>query len=578
MAQTGLHYEFGPFRVDSRERLLWRNGKVVPLTPKVFDILLVLIQSRGHILSKEKLMKLVWPDTVVEENNLTRNISTLRKALGDGSKQPRYIETIPWRGYRFVAALKELPDELGAIDSLAVLPFLNGGSDPAAEYLCDGITDSLINKLSLLPNLRVMSRNSIFRYKAHSADTGLTQAQRVGFPRADVVGRELDVRAVLMGRVSEAGEILIVSVELVDARDNRHLWGAQYNRPLADLFATQETISLEISERLRLKLTREEQQRLSKRYTENTEAYQLYLKGCYYWHKLTIDGVGKGIELFQQAIEKDPGYALAYTGLLDCYTYLGSPVEAKRAATRALELDPKLGEAHASLGFSTFLYDWDFPEAERRFKRAIELKPNYAEAHHWYAIYLANMGRHEDAIHEAQRAQELDPLSLLMNQTAGNVLVCAREYDRAVEALRKTIDMDANFAAPHSTLGLVYVELGLYELAMAQFEKVRALLGNDVRMEPSLKALSGYVYAAWGKASEALKMAEEISSQPAGLPYSIAAIYARLGEKDRALEWLERAYRERSFELVGLKVDPRFDNLRRDPRLQDLLRRVGFAP
>jgi adenylate cyclase len=570
--QEKLFYEFGPFRLDVRERMLERHGEEVPLTPKVFDILLVLVQNRGRILTKDEMMSLVWPDTMVEESNLTRNISTLRKALGDGPNEHRYIETIPWRGYRFVASVREMSDQSATIDSLAVLPFLNESADPAAEYLSDGVTESLINKLSLLTGLKVMSRNSVFRYKVRDPERSL--------PNAETVGRELGVRAVLTGRIRQTERILIASVELVDAADNRHIWGAQYNREFSDIFAMQEAMAQQIAERLRLRLTGKDRDRLTRRHTENPDSYQLYLRGRYFWNKLTIDGVRRGIEHFQQAIEKDPGYAAAYAGLLDCYTYLNSPAEARRAAIKALELDPALGEAHASLGFFKFLYDWDWPEAEREFMRAIELNPNYPEAHHWYAIYLANMGRHREAIREAKHARELDPLSLLMNQTAGNVLCLARDYDRAIEELQKTLDMDANFASAHGTLGLVYAQKGMCEEAIAEFQKVNALVGGIASIEASVKALMGYAYARSGDKSQAIKLIDEISdpSQQVAPPYSIAGIYAALGETDQAFEWLNKAYQDRSFQLVGLKVDPTLDNLRSDPRFQDLLDRVGLAP
>ena len=284
----------------------------------------------------------------------------MRNALGERPREHQYIETVPWRGYRFVASVKEVRDQSArpAISSIAVLPFVNVAGDPNLEYLADGITETLINNLSQLTQLKVMSRNSTFRYKGRETD-------------ASAVGQDLNVQSVLIGRVAERDDLLSISVELVDAHDDSHIWGAQYNRKRADIFAMQETIAQEITEKLRLKLTGEEQQRLTRRHTENAEAYQLYLKGRYYFNKLTLDGVQKGVEHFQQAIEKDAQYALAYTGLIDCYNYLAKRAEAKTAATRALELDQTLGEAHASLAFHRFLYDWDFADAEREFKQAL---------------------------------------------------------------------------------------------------------------------------------------------------------------------------------------------------------------
>ena len=575
-----------------------RDGAVVPLTPKVFDILLVLLENAGHLLSKDEVMKIVWPDTAVEEANLTRNISTLRKALGERPHQPQYIETIPWLGYRFVAEVKKLRqpssdsanglvnhqdhnlahhlthqlvnDSARPIESVAVLPFVNEGHDAEAEYLSDGLTESLINNLSRLTKLKVMSRNSVFRYQAREGQSKLADAQ--------ALGQEFGVQAVVTGRIAQHNENILVSVELADARDNRHLWGERYSRPLADLFTVQEEIAREIAEKLRLHLTREEARRIAKRETENAEAYRLYLKGRYHWNKVSLDGVQKGIDYFQQAIEKDPHYALAYAGLVDCYNYLGKSVEAKQAAEKALELDETLGEAHASLAFFRFLYDWDWAGAEKEFKRALELNHNYAQAHHWYAIFLGNLGRHDEAIREAQIAQELDPLSLLNSLTLGLVLYMARQYDCAVEEIAKTLEMDANFTAAHSTLGAVYLQQGKYELALAEYQKVMESLGGNVLATLSVKAIIGQIYAASGKRRQAMQILDDLLKQPERWPYLIAELYASLGDKDQAFAWLNRAYDERNLQLISLKVVPTMDSLRADLRFAELLRRIGLEP
>ena len=307
-----ISYEFGSFRMDPHERVVRCGKKLLPLTPKVFDILLVLLQNPGRILTKEEIMKQVWPDTIVEESNLARNVSTLRKALGEEPDRQQFIETIPWRGYRFVAEVRKSREDAEAIDSLAVLPFINEGQDPAAEYLSDGITESLIHKLSLLSNLKVMSRNSVFRYKVHN--------QKELLPDAKIVGSKLGVRAVLTGRIRIVDNAVLVGVELVDAGDDRHLWGAQYNRELSNIFTLQEAISQQIAGQLKLKLTSQDRRRLAKHQTENPEAYQLYLKGRHFQSKMTLESVQKGVELFQQALEKDPAYGLAYTGLSGCFT------------------------------------------------------------------------------------------------------------------------------------------------------------------------------------------------------------------------------------------------------------------
>ena len=567
--QATTSYEFGPFHVDARERRLLRNGEVVPLRPKVFDILLVLVQNSGHILSKDDVMKLVWPNTAVEEGNIARNVSTLRKALGESPHTRQYVETVPWRGYRFVANVREVREQSArrALNSVAVLPLVNANDDPHTEYLSDGITDSLISSLSQLTRLKVMSRNSVFRFKVKDA-TDPPDAQRVG--------QELGVQAVLTGRVGRRDDDLFISIELVDARDNSHIWGAQYGRRLADIFTLQETIAHEIAENLRLHLTGEEQQRLRKRYTENSAAYENYLKGRYYFNKLTPDGVQKGIEYFGQAIEQDQNYALAYTGLGDCYNYLAKSKEAREAFEQALKLDQTQGEAHASLGFYKFLYNWDWVGAEKEFQQAIDLKPNYAEAHHWYAVYLANLGRHDEALREAERARELDPLSLLMNMTPGLTSYLARRYDEAIEAFRKVVEMEPTFMAARSMLGHAYEQKGRYERAIAEYETVLDIFGEDADVKASVKALLARAYAGWGKRAEAMKLVEEIETEHPATSYLMAHVYAALGEKERAFAHLDKAFAERHVHLVSVKVDPALDGLREDPRFADFVQRVGL--
>lgn len=562
--QTKTSYEFGPFRVDARERRLLRDGKPVPLTPKVFDVLLALMQNSGHILSKDELIKLVWPDTAVEEGNLARNISTLRKALGETSRRHEYVETIPWRGYRFVAAVKEVRERRAGpqIDSVAVLPFVNVAADPNLEYLADGIAESLIGNLSQLTALKVMSRHSAFRYKGRDAN-------------AQMVGRELNVQAVLMGRIAERGDVLSISVELVDARDDAHIWGAQYTRHPADISTMQQTIVQEISEKLRFSTTSDEHQRMVRRHTDNVEAYHLYLKGRFFFSKLTMDGVTKGIAHFEQAIEKDAHYALAYTGLIDCHNYLGEREAARQAATKALELDYTLGEAHASLAFHKFIYDWDFAGAEREFKQALELSPSYAEAHHWYAIHLANMGRHDEARCEAERARELDPLSLLMNMTPGLTAYLARRYDEAIEAFRRVIEMEPNFMAAHSMLAHGFEQKGMFEKAIAEYQTVLEMFGENPDVKASIKALLARAYGFWGHRAEATKIVHELEKEHPANSYLMAHAYAALGKEEQAFSFLEQAFDERSFQLVSLKTDPALDGLRTDPRFEDLLRRMG---
>jgi len=571
--QTNTCYEFGPFRVDARERRLLRNHEVVPLTPKVFDVLLALLENRGHLLTKDDVIKLVWPNTAVEEGNIARNISTLRTALGERPREHQYIETVPWRGYRFVANVTEVRDDIvrPPISSIAVLPFLNVIQDPDLEYLAEGITESLINNLSQLAELKVMSRNSVFRYKDRETD-------------ASVVGRDLHVQAVVLGRVAKHKNMLSIGVELVDARDDSHMWGGQYTRQAADILTMPEKIAHEITGKLHLKLTQAQQQGLVHRQTNNAEAYHCYLKGRYYFNKLTPDGVRRGIEHFKQAIEKDPNYALAYVGLGDCRNYWAQPSEAKEAMTKALQIDDELGEAHASLGFFKFIYDWDFQGAEKELRQAVQLTPSYPEAHHWSAVYFANMGRHEEAGVEARLSVELDPLSLLMNMTPGLTSYLARDYQRAEAHLLKVIELEPNFPAAHSVLGNVYVQQGLFDKGMIEYQKVMALIEGVRIAELSVSALIGHAQAKAGKRSKASKILDELikasgkgdQASPIVSPHFIAEIHAALGQKDLAFEWLNKAYDQHDVQMVSFRVNPTLDSLRNDSRFTDLLRRVDL--
>lgn len=644
-------FEFDSFRLDPAEHLLLRDGEPVPLEPKVFETLLVLIRQ-GRLVGKEELMQAVWPDSFVEESNLTRNISVLRKALTRTDGGPQYIETVPKRGYRFVGEVRALAGERAdlvvqsarvsvvveeeesdeetkgereftteqehggatrwkeqsfgktkrhklsvaltlalltaavaaavyfnpfggsgqAIDSLAVLPFINVDGNPDTEYLTDGITDSLINGLSQLPRLKVMSRNSVFRYKGREMD-------------AQAAGNQLGVRAVLTGRVVPHGDSLSISIELVDARDNSHLWGEQYNYKLSDLPAVQAELARDISEKLRLKLSGEDKQRLTKRDTVNPEAYDLYLKGRYNLNALTPEGDKKSLEYFQRAIDMDSHYGLAYAGLAESYTALASlgttfsipPKEAfpkaKAAALRALELDDTLAEAHTSLGFIMSL-DLDWNVAEREFKRAIALNPNYVVAHHLYSHYLISMGRFEESLVESQRALALDPLDVAMNFHLGFHYFNARQYDQAIAQLQKTLEMDPNSAEAHGILGVVYEQTGRFDDAIAELQKNRELGGYDQR------GIIGHVYAISGQRGEAQKLLDQLheeSKHKYVSPYNFARIYEGLGEKDQAFAWLEKAYAERDSNITLLKVDSEFDSLHSDPRFTELLRRIGLA-
>ena len=653
-------FEFDSFRLDPAEHLLLRDGEPVPLEPKVFETLLVLIR-RGGLVGKDDLMQAVWPDSFVEESNLTRNISVLRKALNRNDGGPPYIETVPKRGYRFVGEVRALaggqaelivqsarvsvvieeeetdgetkgdgdiatrregeiatrqePDAatgwqqqfLGkikrhkvsvsltlavllaavaaavyvrsfgqsaqAIDSIAVLPFVNVDENSDTEYLSDGITESLINNLSLLPTLKVMSRNSVFHYKGSEVD-------------AQEAGKQLGVRAVLTGRVATRGDSLSIITELVDARDNRHLWGQQYDRKLSDILAVQAELSRDISEKLRLKLSGEDKQRLTKRDTVNAEAYDLYLKGRYYLNDLTPGGANRSLEYFQRAIEKDPRYGPAYAGLAEyyagaVYAVTSSTIppkeaysKAQAAALRAVELDDTLAEAHTSLGMIAMLQEWDWNAAERELKRAIALNPNDVDAHHWYSHYLIYLGRFEESLVESERALALDPLDVGMNYHLGFHYFNAHQYDQAIAQLQKALDMNPNHSDAHSVLGLVYEQKGRYQEAIAEMQKNKELGGVDQR------GCIGHIYASSGQRGDAQKLLDQLQEDAKHKnvsPCNIARIYEGLGQKDQAFAWLEKAYAERDSNITNLKVDPEFDSLHSDPRFTDLLRRIGLS-
>ena len=457
------------------------------------------------------------------------------------------------------------------IDSLAVLPFENTNGDADNEYLSEGITGSLINILATIPKLRVIAQSTVFRYKGREID-----------PQA--IGRELNVRAVLTGRMMQSGSSLRIGTELVDVATGSLLWGAQYNRKPGDIFVVQDEISNEIAEKLRLQLTRAEKKRLTKRHTENDEAYRLYLKGRHYWNKWTEEGFYKAIDYFQQAVEIDPGYALAYTGLADSYVLLGwnsylPPKtvfpKGKAAAKTALQLDPDLAQAHTPMAALLWLYDWQWEEAQTEFKRSLGLDPTYATANHWYAEYVMTMGRHTEVMARMKKGQELDPLSLIINVAVGWAMYFARRYDEAIEQLRQAVELDPNYPVTYWILGLLLRKTGRFELAIAEGEEGVKLSGGS----PLMRAALAHTFGTAGRNKEALQILDELTElgkQKYVAPYFFAGIYVGLGENERAIEYLEQSYEEHSHWLIYLHIDPSMDALRDNPRFQDLLRRVGL--
>lgn len=458
-----------------------------------------------------------------------------------------------------------------AIESIAVLPFDNQNRDPNTDYLSDGLTDSIINSLTQLPNLKVIPRSSIFRYKDKQSD-----------PIA--VAGDLGVRAILTGRIMQRGDSLTVGVELMDARDNKQIWGQQYNRKLADALAVQQEISREITEHLRLKLTGEEQKQLTKRDTINPEAFQFYLKGRYYWNKRTAENIKRAMEQFQQAADRDPNYALAYVGLSDCYIvleeYSGAREtipKAKAFAERALQLDSSVAEAHTSLAYIHHLL-WEWEEAEKAFKRAIELSPNYPTVHHWYSLHLYDMRRHAEGCTAIKRANELDPLSLVIASNVANCYLIRGDLTSVIEESNRIIELDPNFPRGHETLGWAYLLQGRHPEAIIEIQKAIDLsFRRDRRPVRSL----GYAYAMVGKRAEALAILRELQEKYGrheGSALDVAVIYAGLGDKDQAFAWLERGFQDRSIRLARMNWELGFESLRSDPRFADLVRRMGLKP
>jgi TolB-like protein/DNA-binding winged helix-turn-helix (wHTH) protein/Tfp pilus assembly protein PilF len=622
---------FGIFEVDLQAGELRRQGVKIKLQQQPFEILAMLLECPGEVVTREELQKRLWPtDTFVDfDRGLNRATNRLRESLGDDADSPRFIETLPRRGYRFIGQAEKCDEggsapelgagqdssvptnrsrhtpgfgpvsarlgfviaivglalltlaawfflfrpRAGAIQSLAVLPFANGSFDFTAEYLSDGITESLINNLSQLPNLRVMARSTVFRYKGKDTDP-------------QEIGNELHVQAVLSGRLLQQGNMLIIQAELMDVKTGAQLWGGQFNRGVEDVLALQDDLSSEIAEKLRLKLTGADKQRLVKRYTEDSEAYQFYLKGRYYWNKRSPEGTQNAVSYFQQAIGKDPAYALAYAGLADAYTYLSffnvvpprqAMPSAKAAAMKALEIDEHLAEAHVSLGYISFAYDWDWTAAGKHFDQALALNPTLTRAHNFYPLYLSSRGMAQQALAVAKSALDLDPASPTVNHYLAVQLYLARHFDQAIEQCHKTLDLDPNFAVAYHVLGQAYLAKGMNREAELVLEKYSALSQGSA---DSL-ALLGYSHARLGERGQALRTLEELkaTSKNSYVPaFYFAMIYAALEDKDQAFMQLEKGYDERFARFAYLKLEALWDPLRSDERFSDLVRRVGIPP
>ena len=620
---------FGAFEVDLRSGELRKQGLKVRLQERPFQILTFLLENRGEVVTREELRKRLWPeDTFVDfDHSVNTAINKLRDALGDTAENPRFIETLPRHGYRFVAPVdyggevhdgrrggalaghgrrrwlaggavaaiavfgtffalniaglrSRLLSRVAAshgvpvpkIESIAVLPFENLSGDPEQEYFADGMTDELITDLGKISALRVISSTSVKQYKG----------TKKPLPQ---IARELNVDAIVEGTVRRSGNRVRITANLLYGPSDRHLWAQAYERNLGDVLVLQNEVARTIAGQIRIRLTPQEHVRLAASRPVNPEAYRLYLEGRYYFSKRTIPAFHKSVQLFQRALEKDPNSALAYAGLSESYSVL--PVydpgaqrrevfpKAKAAALKALEIDSTLAEAHGALGYVLMVYDWNWLAAERELKRAIELNPSYAVARHWYAEYLTAMGRHEQAISEITRAQQLDPVSPLMHAMGGEICNLARHYDDAIEQCRKALALDPNFGVAHFHLAFSYLGKEKYEEAMAEFEESDRLIGRD----PALHRT--FVYAAAGRRTKAVKALDQLWQQYRQgkiSPCELASLYAVLGEKQRALDLLEQAYEQRIPVMPILKEVPEFDPLRSDPRFQDLVRRMNFPP
>jgi TolB-like protein/Tfp pilus assembly protein PilF len=583
-----------------------RDGSLVPLTPKVLDTLLVLLENNGSVVDREDLIKSLWPDTVVEEGNLAQNISILRKALGETSEDRRYIETVPKRGYRFVAEVREWkPDsrarrirwivaalvlllaaaglilyrplrkkevqvQRNTIQSIAVLPFLNVSSDRQNEYFSDGLTEELIHALNRIEGLRVAARTSVFEFKGKAQDVR-------------TIGHRLNVGAVLEGSVQKEKEKLRIRVELSDAGNGFQLWSETYEREVKDVLAIQEEIAQAVVNTLRIRLRRP-QKMLVKRYTENLEAYELALKaGHIGWWALTRDNWKESIRYYEQAITKDPVYARAYAGLADIY--LNSIIKdflpprdacpkATTAARKALAMDDTLTEAHTTLAALRAYCDWDWRGAERQFRRVLELDPNNSEAYLFFAHFLGSIGRVDEALAANQRGLELSPLNIGLNLHLGWIYVHTRRYGKAVESILQTLRLNPNAGVHvYGLLSHAYAELGRYQESIT----VREQAGKLDPDYPVTVAGFGYTYAKWGKRAEALHAIERLK-QMSKTRYVSAArpaeIYSALHQNDDAFEWLEKACDEHAVTMIHLKMSPEYDPVRSDPRFARFLKRI----
>jgi len=637
MSHTISHlYEFGSFSLDPGQRLLLQRGRHVSVTPKAFDLLVLMVENNGQLLLKDRLMSALWPGVSVEEGNLAVAVSHLRRILGDDRGKHEYIETVSKQGYRFVAEVverSEAPVEssetqikpgeadpaattlisyatwakvvaerrwlagsivalagllivagwLGnkhlkiasatdrPIRSLAVLPFETIGGSASDEYLGLGTADALITRLSNTGKILVRPTSAIEKYRNSSIS-------------ADGAGKEQQVDAIINGRIQREGNRVRMTVQMVRVEDGTQMWAQTFDEEFTNIFNLEDEASERVARSIRLQLNDKEEKRFTKRPTENQEAYDAFVRGRYYWNKRTNEGMLKGLDYFREAIRLDPNYAEAYEGVADSYAALGlyaaiPPNEAfpaaRAAAHKALQMNDDLADAHATLGFIDFYYDWNGPAAQNEFQQAFDVNPNYAMAHSWNAESLAAMGRFPEALVEAQRAVEEDPLSSIVNSNAGWTFCLAGHYKEAIDTLHKAIDIDPSFPRTHFRLGDVYETRGLYEQAISEFTQAVQFSGGDVYYTANL----GHAYAMAGRTREAHQILNSLlhrSYQKYVPAFAVALVYAGLKDNDQALGWLEKASTDHSTSMAYLKVDPSLRGLSSDPRFSKLLQHENF--
>jgi DNA-binding winged helix-turn-helix (wHTH) protein/tetratricopeptide (TPR) repeat protein len=568
-------YEFGEYRVDAGKLLLSRDGQPVPLTPKVFDTLLLLVKRSGEVLDKEALLRAVWPDTMVEENNLNQNISTLRRIFGESRGENRYIATVPGRGYRFMAEVRTISQRISGPAQpvrIGVLPFENIGAGDDHEYLADGLTEETIVSLGRIDpqHLSTIGRTTVMVYKRSSKSLA-------------EIGKELDAVYLVESSLRAEGVRLRITSRLIRVRDQLQIWSASYDSEPGSILALQRELSQAIAEQIRLTLSPERLQALGRRQTQSAEAYNLYLQGRHFWQQLSPPTTKKAIEYFARATDLDPSYALAWSGLADCYT--AGPVngdappkmfwpKAREATARAVSAEPGLAEVQTSLGSLKFWLDWDWPAAEIAYRKAVELDPSYPLGHRMLGVLLSHMCRHEEAQASIRRARELDPLYVMHQSLSSQIAFAARDYPAAVQFARQAIVVDPDFWIGQLHLAQVLVEQDEMDLALAA-------LNNSGKLGVNSKviALRGYVFGKLGRSEEAQNVLQTllaIARERYVPPYAMAMVHAGLGQFELALQWLERCYDARDVHLIFLTMDPKWDALRSEPRFSNLLRRCGF--